>query len=306
MMAATQRPVAAAAFGDRSGSPAWKSLPSWAVVATGDKAAGADLVRSMARRAGAEITEVESSHVVMVSQPQAVRRDPHREGGRRRAAVVVTTGGAMAQARRSRSSIRSRPVISASGTRMLGPTEWPGGPAPSRVAVRHPQLRGGAAPVGGRGYRVVVPHLRGYGTTRFLSEDDAEERPAGGARRRCGRAARCARDRSRDRWGLRLGRAHGERHGRALARALHGMVSVSGYLIGNQEANRRRCRRAPSSPGGTSSTSRPSEAEIGYERVSERLRQADLADWRRPSGVRRRDVRAKRAIVREPGPRTRS
>jgi hypothetical protein len=41
-------------------------------VATRDKAAGADLVRSMARRAGAEITEVESSHVVMISQPDAV------------------------------------------------------------------------------------------------------------------------------------------------------------------------------------------------------------------------------------------
>jgi pimeloyl-ACP methyl ester carboxylesterase len=72
VMAATQRPVAAAAFTDRSGPPAWKSLPSWAVVATADKAAGTDLVRSMARRAGAETTEIESSHVVMISQPEAV------------------------------------------------------------------------------------------------------------------------------------------------------------------------------------------------------------------------------------------
>lgn len=72
VMAVTQRPVAAAAFSDPCGAPAWKSLPSWAVVATDDKAAGADLVRTMARRAGAEIVEVESSHVVMVSQPQAV------------------------------------------------------------------------------------------------------------------------------------------------------------------------------------------------------------------------------------------
>ena len=71
-MAATQRPVAAAAFSDRCGTPAWKSLPSWAVVPNQDKAAGADLVRTMARRAGADITEVDSSHVVMVSQPQAV------------------------------------------------------------------------------------------------------------------------------------------------------------------------------------------------------------------------------------------
>ncbi len=72
VMAATQRPVAAAAFSDVSGPPAWKSLPSWAVVATGDKAAGSDVVRSMAQRAGAGSVEVEGSHVVMVSQPQAV------------------------------------------------------------------------------------------------------------------------------------------------------------------------------------------------------------------------------------------
>ena len=46
--------------------------PSWSVVATGDKAAGSDVVRSMAQRAGATITEVEGSHVIMISQPQAV------------------------------------------------------------------------------------------------------------------------------------------------------------------------------------------------------------------------------------------
>jgi len=42
------------------------------VVATGDKAAGTDVIRSMAQRAGADIVEVEASHVVMLSQPQAV------------------------------------------------------------------------------------------------------------------------------------------------------------------------------------------------------------------------------------------
>jgi pimeloyl-ACP methyl ester carboxylesterase len=72
VMAATQRPVAELAFSEPNGPPAWKNLPSWAVVATADKAAGADLVRSMAERAGATITEVDGSHVVMVSQPQAV------------------------------------------------------------------------------------------------------------------------------------------------------------------------------------------------------------------------------------------
>ena len=72
VMAATQRPVAATAFTDVSGPPAWKMLPSWAVVATGDKAAGSDVIRSMAQRAGADILEVEGSHVIMISQPQVV------------------------------------------------------------------------------------------------------------------------------------------------------------------------------------------------------------------------------------------
>ena len=72
VMAATQRPAAESAFSEPSGKPAWTALPSWAVVATGDKAAGADVIRSMAERAGAAITEVEGSHVIMVSQPAAV------------------------------------------------------------------------------------------------------------------------------------------------------------------------------------------------------------------------------------------
>jgi pimeloyl-ACP methyl ester carboxylesterase len=72
LMAATQRPTATAAFSEASGPPAWKKLPSWTVVATGDKAAGADVIRSQAQRAGSSITEVEGSHVIMISQPQAV------------------------------------------------------------------------------------------------------------------------------------------------------------------------------------------------------------------------------------------
>ena len=71
-MAATQRPIAAAAFDEPSGEPAWRTLPSWAVVGTGDKAAGADVVRANAERAGAHITELDGSHVVMISQPRAV------------------------------------------------------------------------------------------------------------------------------------------------------------------------------------------------------------------------------------------
>jgi pimeloyl-ACP methyl ester carboxylesterase len=73
VLALSQRPIAASAFGDKTGHPAWKDLPSWAAVGTADKAAGADVVRSMAQRAGAKITEIEGgSHVVMISQPDAV------------------------------------------------------------------------------------------------------------------------------------------------------------------------------------------------------------------------------------------
>jgi pimeloyl-ACP methyl ester carboxylesterase len=72
VIAAVQRPVADAAFSEPNGPPAWKRLPSWAVVATGDKAAGTDVVRSMAERAGATITEADGSHVIMVSQPDLV------------------------------------------------------------------------------------------------------------------------------------------------------------------------------------------------------------------------------------------
>ncbi|GAA1655222.1 hypothetical protein GCM10009790_40130 [Georgenia ruanii] len=72
LMAATQRPIAEAAFSDTSGPAAWKHLPAWAVVAIGDKAAGTDVVRSMAQRAGADITEIDGSHVIMISHPQEV------------------------------------------------------------------------------------------------------------------------------------------------------------------------------------------------------------------------------------------
>jgi pimeloyl-ACP methyl ester carboxylesterase len=87
LMAVTQRRTATAAFSEAIGSPAWKKLPSWTVVATGDKAAGADVIRSEAQRAGAHITEIEGSHVIMISQPQAV------------ADVILTAARAVADSR---------------------------------------------------------------------------------------------------------------------------------------------------------------------------------------------------------------
>lgn len=72
VMAATQRPISTLGFSQPTGVPAWRTLPSWAVIPTGDKAAGTDVLRSMAERAGATIVEAEGSHVIMVSQPKAV------------------------------------------------------------------------------------------------------------------------------------------------------------------------------------------------------------------------------------------
>ena len=72
LIGVTQRPISELAFSEPSGPPAWKHLPAWAIVATGDKAIGADLVRSMAERAGTTITDLEGSHVIMISQPEAV------------------------------------------------------------------------------------------------------------------------------------------------------------------------------------------------------------------------------------------
>jgi pimeloyl-ACP methyl ester carboxylesterase len=71
-MAVSQRPGAEAGFGEPSGPAGWKTLPSWAVVATGDQTIGVTGERLMAERAGAITVEVDASHVVMISQPAAV------------------------------------------------------------------------------------------------------------------------------------------------------------------------------------------------------------------------------------------
>jgi pimeloyl-ACP methyl ester carboxylesterase len=71
IMAATQRPWSAAAFGEPSGPPAWKTLPCWYLLGTEDKAIPPATQRFMAERAKARIQEVPASHASMVSQPDA-------------------------------------------------------------------------------------------------------------------------------------------------------------------------------------------------------------------------------------------
>jgi pimeloyl-ACP methyl ester carboxylesterase len=69
LIAASQRPLTLAANTIPSGAPAWKTLPSWAVIGTEDRIIPPTAQRRMAERAGATITEVDSSHVSMVSHP---------------------------------------------------------------------------------------------------------------------------------------------------------------------------------------------------------------------------------------------
>ena len=74
LMFATQRPFTQEAFGAPSGTPAWKSIPSWYLVASEDHAIPPATQRFMAERAGAQTSEVKSSHVPHISQPDAVIR----------------------------------------------------------------------------------------------------------------------------------------------------------------------------------------------------------------------------------------
>jgi len=71
-MAVSQRPLAGASFGEPSGPVGWKTLPVWAIVSPHDVVIGPRGERAMAERAKATITELDTSHVAMISQPQAV------------------------------------------------------------------------------------------------------------------------------------------------------------------------------------------------------------------------------------------
>lgn len=68
---ASQRPASLVANVTPSGAPAWRSLPSWAVIGTDDKVIPVEVLRRMAERAGSTVSELAASHVSMVSHPEA-------------------------------------------------------------------------------------------------------------------------------------------------------------------------------------------------------------------------------------------
>ena len=72
VMFAVQQPLSTSTLGDVMGVPAWKSFPSWYMVAGNDEAIPPDAERSFAKRMGATTVEVPSGHVAMVSHPDEV------------------------------------------------------------------------------------------------------------------------------------------------------------------------------------------------------------------------------------------
>jgi pimeloyl-ACP methyl ester carboxylesterase len=152
------------------------------------------------------------------------------------------------------------------------------------------------------GYRVIVPHLRGYGTTRFLSSDTP----------RNGQQAVVAVDIVALMDALKIDKATvagcdwGARTACIMAALwparVNGLVSVSGYLIGSQEAG-----KAPLPPAGRAAVVVPvllrdRTRPRGLRKEPARLRQADLADRIAEVGLRRRHLRAQRAGAGQPRP----
>ncbi len=72
VMFAVQQPLHWSALGEVIGVPAWKSLPSWFLIADGDQAIPPDAQRQFAPRMGATTVEVSTNHVAMVSHPDEV------------------------------------------------------------------------------------------------------------------------------------------------------------------------------------------------------------------------------------------
>jgi pimeloyl-ACP methyl ester carboxylesterase len=74
LLAATQKPIAGAIFGESLKAAAWKTIPSWYVVSTQDNAINPDLERFMVKRIEAEAKEIKASHVSFISNPAEVAK----------------------------------------------------------------------------------------------------------------------------------------------------------------------------------------------------------------------------------------
>ncbi len=73
-MYSSQGPIFGACFATPVREAAWKTKPSYGIVATEDKAINPDIERNMYKRSNTKITEIKGSHVIFISQPDAVAK----------------------------------------------------------------------------------------------------------------------------------------------------------------------------------------------------------------------------------------
>jgi pimeloyl-ACP methyl ester carboxylesterase len=74
VLAAVQRPAALASFFEPAGPPAWKTIPSWALIGTLDMVIPSAAQEEQASRAGARISRVKAGHLTPVTRPDAVTK----------------------------------------------------------------------------------------------------------------------------------------------------------------------------------------------------------------------------------------
>ncbi|MGW6155096.1 alpha/beta fold hydrolase [Streptomyces sp. NPDC055144] len=123
VMAVTQRPAATTAFSEKAKVAAWKHIPSWFLVAKQDKTINPDQERFEAKRAGSHTVEINSSHVAMISHPDAVtdlvlQAATAADSARPALAATGTTHDARAES--ALTGIAAASLIAGAGTILLG------------------------------------------------------------------------------------------------------------------------------------------------------------------------------------------
>ena len=176
----------------------------------------------------------------------------------------------------------------------------PGRHLAARLALRHPRFDEVVPILAAAGYRVIVPYLRGYGTTRFLSADT----PRNGQQSALASDVIALMDALGIQSAVLAGFDWGARTACIVAalwpERCRALVSVSGYLIGNQEAG-----KAPLPPRAELSWwyqfyFATAAGRAGYEANRTGVRQADLADGVAAMAVRRSHIRAQRQAFDNP------
>ncbi|TCO37640.1 pimeloyl-ACP methyl ester carboxylesterase [Kribbella antiqua] len=74
VVTASQRPAALATGIEPSGTPAWRTIPSWYLIGTGDQIIPPEAQRAMAKRAGSTVTEFDAGHLGLITEPGTVTR----------------------------------------------------------------------------------------------------------------------------------------------------------------------------------------------------------------------------------------